>query len=122
VTPIAEHQLQRVCVPDGSSTVVSVWPPPKMNVICIGDDRLFERIAGQLRIDQQMMMAGVFLFDAGRRDAHTGQAELDRQGRFDGVAVLQIDEIDLGILRRGRLCQDRRAERDCNPHSESESN
>jgi hypothetical protein len=48
-------------------------------------------------------MTGVLHLGAGRRDPHAGQAEADGDRRGDGVAILDVDEIDLCVGRRGRF-------------------
>src|SRR6188474_464455 len=62
-------------------------------------DRLVE--AGHLGVDNQMVMPGVGPRKAGWRNTHVLQTEIDGDLLRDRVAVLQADEIDLGIRWRG---------------------
>jgi len=48
-------------------------------------------------------MARIRDLGPGRRDSHAGQAKADGDRGGDGVAVLQVDEIHLGVGGRGRF-------------------
>src|SRR5262249_17961729 len=60
-----------------------------------------------LGVDDEMVVAGVRLVDAGRRDAHAGEAELDLERAGDDVAVLRIDDVDARARGRRRLRRSR---------------
>src|SRR5580693_3485268 len=49
-----------------------------------------------------MVMSGIRLIDAGRCDAHLVQAELDEKRGWNGLAILQIDEVSFSAGGRGR--------------------
>jgi len=94
---VAEQELQRV---------YSQWqrhscfrlPGAEVQMIEVIRDRLVER--GQLGIDQEMVMAGIGLFDACWRYAHIDQTKA--KGRFlrKHGPVLQADEIHARVGRR----------------------
>jgi hypothetical protein len=71
----------------------------KMKMIEIVGNRLVER--RQIGVDQKVMVSGVGFVEACRRDAHIEQAEADHRVGRDIGAVGGIDEVDLGVLRRG---------------------
>src|SRR5664279_626860 len=56
---------------------------------------------GQIRIDQEMMMARIGLLRAGRRYAHTMQPEVNRRFWTDYRAVLEVDEFNFRPRRGG---------------------
>ena len=57
-----------VCWPGGSVTIASVWPRAEMHVLGVGRDRRLHLVGGQLGIDDEVMVPGVRLLDAGRRE------------------------------------------------------
>src|SRR5258707_6624013 len=61
-------------------------------------NRLVER--RQWSVDQQMVMSGIGLVDAGGCHAHVGQTEADNWGSGDVLPIVQIYEIHPGALRR----------------------
>ena len=88
-----------VCLPGGSVSSVSVWPAAEVPDVVGHRQRRVE--VGRLgQVDQQVMVAGVRLVHAGRRDAHALEAEADRYRRRHRFAVLWRQEIDGGVLRR----------------------
>ena len=81
----------------------------EMLVSVVGGNRLLHLFFTQGGgIDQQVMVAGVRLFHAGWSHAHPGQPELHQERTTHGVAILQIDEVNLGPRRRRRLRPGRR--------------
>ena len=88
-----------VCLPGGNSSVTSVWPPPKCRMFSAGNEWQIE--VGQLvHVDQQVMMAGVFLIDGGRGDAHSLEAKPNCEFFIHGFAILWVDNVRLGTLGR----------------------
>ena len=61
---------------------------------------LIER--GQLGVDQQVMMTGIRAIGAGWCDPHLSQAKTDSHLWRNGLAVLEIDEVNRCPFRRGR--------------------
>ncbi len=98
MAPVAQNQLQRVFTGRQLNCGFGL-PAAKVFVIVIGRDGFVEFFAFNRFIDNQMVMAGFFFFNTGRRHTHSGQAELDKDRAFDTVTVLQIDEIDLRTVR-----------------------
>ena len=70
---------------------------PEMQVAEVAWDGLTGR--RQIGIDQQMVMTGVLLEDAGGRHAHPAQPEINGRGRAQCRTILQLDEIDAGAGR-----------------------
>ena len=53
----------------------------------------------QRRVDQKMMVPGVFLLDPRRSDAHIQQAEANDRLRWDGLTVRDVLDVSFGIGR-----------------------
>ena len=73
-------------------------PGAEVQVVEVVRDRLVER--WQLGVDQEMVMAGIGLLDAGRLHWHVG-GRADGRLRAQHRPVLQADEVHPGIGGRG---------------------
>src|SRR5437764_99666 len=62
----------------------------------------------QFSVDQQMVMSGILLVRASGRNTHALEAEMHGEFGRDGLAVLEVDEVDrssrCGRRRPARLC------------------
>ena len=92
---VGEQKLQRV-LPEGKGDGRFRLPGAEMQMIEVVRDRLVQR--RQLGIDQEVMVPGIGIVDAGRRDAHLEEAEVKRHLRANDGAVLQTDEINARVL------------------------
>ena len=99
VSGVAEQDLQRVFAGRQRDRRLCL-AGAVMQVIFVVRDRLVER--RQVGVDQQMEMPAVGFGDAGGRDAHPRQPEMNGRGGRDRRAVLEIDEIGLRAGRRWR--------------------
>src|SRR6476646_876844 len=72
----------------------------KVQMIEVVRNGLIER--GQLGVDQQVMMTGIRAIGAGWCDSHLSQAKTDSHLWRNGLAVLEIDEVNCCPFRRGR--------------------
>jgi hypothetical protein len=52
-----------------------------------------------------MVVACLWLVDAGRRDSHAGETKLHPEGIGDGVTIFWADDVHRGIRRSGGLSQ-----------------
>src|ERR1043165_3825531 len=103
---VAEKQLESV-LPGGELDLCLGLPGAEMKVVeVIGDGLIQWR---KRHINENMMMAGVFLVGACRRYAHPAQSEMDGRPRADRRAVFQVHEVNRGTRRRWRrtaaLCE-----------------
>jgi hypothetical protein len=69
-----------------------------MDMVLVARDRLIER--GQGRVDYQVVMPGILLFDSRGGDAHAREAELHLDRARNGGPIRGRDDVDLRVFWR----------------------
>ena len=98
VIGIPEQELQGVLT-RGQRDRCFRLPRPEMLVVEVIGDWLIER--RELGVDQEVMVTGIGLVQAGRGHAHILKAKVQRNLRRNGSPVLDAYEINTGVGRRG---------------------
>jgi hypothetical protein len=96
---VPQEQLQCVCARFEGDFRLGL-AGSEMQMIEVVGNGLIER--RQLGVDQQVMMTGIRAIGAGWCDPHLSQAKADSHLWWNGLAVLEIDEVNRRPFRRGR--------------------
>ncbi len=106
VVQVAHHQLHRVLTGRQVQGHLSL-APTKVDVIVISRQAIFQLALFALTkgrtVQQQVVVACVFLFGPGGGNAHAFEPKDDGDRGGHCCAILKIDEIDSGPFGRGRV-------------------
>jgi len=94
---VAKEQLKRVFAQRKVNYCLGL-SRPEVQMIEVIRDRLIQR--RQLGVNQEMVVAGVGLFDARRRHAHVGKTEMNCRLLPNYGSLLQVDKINPGVRWR----------------------
>jgi hypothetical protein len=104
VVLIREQELQRMAAGVQGDARLGL-SGAEVQVVEVVRNRLVQ--GRQRRVDQEVMVPGIGLVHAGRRDAHVEESEPDDRTRIDARAVLHVDEVDAGVGRGGPAARHR---------------
>src|SRR5579871_142586 len=100
--PVAEHQLQGVLTRRKGQHRLGL-SAAEMHVLFVHRQRSLRLFVRQFGVDEKVMVAGLVLLNAGRRNAHAGKAKLYLEWARNRFVVLEVYEIDAGARWRRRL-------------------